>query len=76
LSRTTANVRFSARRSGVVRLPLRHTGGDGCGRKEVSIIVASIVHDIWLGCTLALASLTGLVAVVLAVSRRFREEEL
>jgi hypothetical protein len=45
------------------------------GQKGGLIILASIVHDIWLGCTLALASLTGLVAVVLAVSRRFREGE-
>jgi len=38
-------------------------------------IVASIAHDIWLGSTLALASLVGLLAVILAVSRRLQEQE-
>jgi hypothetical protein len=44
-------------------------------RKEVFIIVASIAHDIWLGCTLALATLVGLISILLAVSRRVREQE-
>jgi hypothetical protein len=43
--------------------------------KGGSTIVASIAHDIWLGSTLALATLVGLLTVVLAVSRRLREQE-
>jgi hypothetical protein len=36
-------------------------------------IVATIAHDIWLASILALASVIGLLAIVLAVSRRFAE---
>jgi hypothetical protein len=38
-------------------------------------IVASISHDIWLASVLALASIAGLLAIVLAVSRRLAESE-
>ena len=41
-------------------------------RKEVPIIVASIAHDIWLGSTLAFASLTGMLAVLIVVARQLR----
>jgi len=65
---------FPAPGSGVLRLPLRRRPGDGSSQKGGLIIVASIAHDIWLGCTLALATLVGLFTIVLAVSRRVREE--
>jgi hypothetical protein len=67
---------FPAFGSGVLRLPPRLRRGDGCGRKEVPIIVASITHDIWLGSTIALASIVGLLSIVVALSRRFREDEV
>jgi hypothetical protein len=49
--------------------------GDASARKEVPNIVATIAHDIWLASILALASVIGLVAIVLAVSRRLAESE-
>jgi hypothetical protein len=39
------------------------------------IILASISHDIWLASILALASIAGLLAIVLAVSRRLAGSE-
>jgi hypothetical protein len=38
-------------------------------------IVATIAHDIWLASILALASIVGLVAIVLAVSSRLSDPE-
>jgi len=38
-------------------------------------VVASLSHDIWLASTLALASIIGLLTVIVAVSRRVSDEQ-
>jgi hypothetical protein len=67
-------LRLSAEDSGVHRLVRRLQCGDGSWRKEVSIIVASIAHDVWLGSTLTLAGIVGLLTILSVVARRVREE--
>jgi hypothetical protein len=43
--------------------------------RRYQTILATIAHDIWLASVLALASIAGLLAIVLAVSRRLAESE-
>ena len=37
------------------------------------IIVASIAHDIWLASTLALASIVGMLTLLILIARQLRE---